>query len=150
MMPRGMLRAGALVALIGTAACHSYRPVELAGVRRGARLRVEVDQPVAVRLRDVTIEQARRVDAEAVGVENGNLVLSALWVERAGGLGTPGEGWTVSLPVGAVGSVREKRFSWWRSAVLVGAVVVGSAVGWSAFGVGGSGGPSTGDPGEQL
>jgi hypothetical protein len=67
-------------------------------------------------------------------------VLSALWVEREGGIGTPGEGWTVTLPVAAIGSVSEKRFSWWRTAVVTGALVIGTAVGWRAFGEGGSGG----------
>jgi hypothetical protein len=100
---------------------------------------------VAVRLREVTIERASLVDAEAVGLENGSLLLSALWVEREGGAGTPGEGWTVTLPVSAVASVSEKRFSWWRTALLTGALVIGTAAGWQAFGVGASGGVDTGD-----
>src|SRR5688500_461156 len=94
-----LLHGVALATALGAPGCHAYHRVEPAELSRGARVRVLVDRPVALRLREVTIEQARSVEGETVGVENGSLVLSALWVEREGGIGTPGEGWTVTVPV---------------------------------------------------
>ena len=145
------LRRVALIAAVGCAGCHAYRPVEPSALTRGSRVRVETGSPVVVRLREVTIDRARTVEAETVGLENGNLVLSALWVEREGGIGTPGEGWTVTVPVDAVSAISERRFSWWRTALATGIVVVGTAAGWRAFGVGSSGGVDPGDgTGEPL
>jgi hypothetical protein len=144
MMKRELVRLGAIVAAIGATGCHHYRQTEPSALGRGARVRLVVERPVEVRLREITIEQAREVEAETVALENGELVLSALWVEREGGIGTPGEGWTVRVPVAAVQTLSERRFSWWRSAVVTGAVVIGTAVGWRAFGFGASGGIDTG------
>ena len=146
---RAQRRLGVVACVLAATGCHTYRPVELTGIRRGARVRVVASRPVPVRLREVTIEQATSMDAEAVAVENGNLVLSAFWVGRAGGAGTPAEGWTVTVPVDAVASVSEKRFSWWRSALVTGAVVLGTAFGWNQFGTGASGGEDGGDGGGE-
>ena len=139
------VRVAAVLALLVCGACQTYRPLELGAVQQGARLRVTVARPIPVRLREITVERTTLVDGEAVGVNDGQLVLSALWVEREGGIGTLGEGWTVTLPVGSVRTLSERRFSWWRTA-LVGALgVVGTAVGWRSFG-GGGGGESQGRP----
>ncbi|MSR36495.1 MAG: hypothetical protein EXR95_07625 [Gemmatimonadetes bacterium] len=139
-----------LCALVALTACQTYRPLALADVRRGARVRVVAAEPVTVRLREITVDRARLIDAEAIGVDWSNLMLSALWVERDGGIGTPGEGWTVTVPLGAVASLRERRFSWWRTAVVGGALVAGTALGWRALGVGGSGDGGRGPGGEPL
>ena len=147
MSGRSARLASVMLALLVGAGCTSYRPIEVADLRQGARVRVTVAQPVALRLREITIDQATQVDAEAVGVRDGQLVLSALWVERAGGIVTPGEGWTVNLPVSAVSDLRERRPSWLRSAALAVGLVVGSTLGWNAFDVGGSSGENGGETG---
>ncbi len=144
------LRLVAAACLPMAGACQSYRPLELSGVRQGARVRLTMDQGVPVRLREITVERATLVDGEAVGVKDGALVLSALWVEREGGVGTPGEAWTVSVPVSAVATLAERRVSWWRTAVFGAGIAAATALGWRAFG-GGSGGDSGGNrPGQQL
>jgi hypothetical protein len=144
MKRRTLLYAVALATALGAPGCHAYHRVEPAELSRGSRVRVVVDRPVAVRLREVTIEQARSLEAETVGVENGSLVLSAIWVERVGGISTPAEGWTVTVPVAALGAVSERRFSWARTALGTGLVVLGTAIGWRAFGFGASGGVGPG------
>jgi hypothetical protein len=114
-------------------------------------VRVSVERPVSVRLREITIDQAVEVDGETVGVRDGQLVLSALWVVREGGIESPAEGWTVNVPVDAVSAVAERRVSWWRSAVFGAAIVGGAALGWRTFGVGASGGEGGGhQPGDPL
>ena len=134
------VQAGAVLALLACGACQTYSLLELGAVQQGARLRVTIARPIPVRLREITVEPTTLVDGEAVGVNDGQLTLSALWVEREGGIGTLGEGWTVSLPVGSVRTLSERRFSWWRTA-FVGAVgAVATAVGWRSFGGGGDGG----------
>ena len=145
-----LMRLAVLATLVAAGGCITYRPVEPAGIRQGTALRVTTGRPVPLGLREITIEQARVVDGEAIVVRNDTLMLSAFWVEREGGIGTPGEGWTVAVPLGAVSSLRERRVSWLRTAILGAAVVVGTAVGWKAFDVG-SGGEGTGrQPGDQL
>jgi hypothetical protein len=145
-----LLGLAVLVALAPAAGCRTYRPLEPAAIRQGTALRLTTARPVPVGLREVTIEQARRVDGEAILVRNDTLLLSAFWVEREGGVGTPGEGWTVGVPLAAVSTLTERRVSWLRSAILGAAVVVGSALGWKGFGLG-SGGEDTGRrPGSQL
>ena len=139
-LPGGPVRAAAVLALLACGACQTYRPLELAAVRQGARLRVTVTRPIRVRLREITVERTTLVDGEAVGVNDGQLVMSALWVEREGGIGTLGEGWTVTLPVGSVRALSERRFSWWRTAFAGAVGVVGTVVGWRSLGGGGDGG----------
>jgi hypothetical protein len=140
------VRLGAILCLTLTA-CQSYRPVALGDIRQGDRLRVTANPAVPVRLREITIERATRVDGEAVTVQNGELVLSAMWVERDGGAGTLGEGWTVTVPVASLQAVAERRFSMWRTAVVVVGGAVASLAGWSAFGGGGGGDPGPGGGG---
>jgi hypothetical protein len=83
-------------------------------------------------------------------VRNDTLMLSAFWVEREGGIGTPGEGWTVGVPLGAVSTLSERRVSWLRTALVGAAIIVGTAVGWNAVGLG-SGGEGPGrPPGDPL
>ena len=139
-------RVGVALAVLICGACQTYRPLEAGDVRQGARLRVAVTEPIPVRLREITVERATLVDGEAVEMKDGSLVLSALWVEREGGIGTLGEGWTVTLPVASVSALYERRLSWWKTA-LAGAVgVVGTVVGWRSLGDGGGGEGSQGRP----
>jgi hypothetical protein len=140
----------AVAAVAACGACQTYRPLALENVRRGDRVRVVLARPVPVQLRQITVDQPSLIDAEAVGVENGNLVLSALWVERLGGVGSPGEGLTVSIPVDAVGQLSRRRFAWARTGLLLGAAVVGTSLGWRVFGVGVSGSGTGQTGGEQL
>ena len=135
-----------VAAVAACAACQTYQPLELGSVRQGERVRVTLSRPVPVKLQQLTIDQPSMIDAEAVGVKDGNLVLSALWVERLGGIGSPGEGWTVTIPVDAVAQLSQRRFSKLRSALVVGAVLVGSSIGWKVFGQG-STASVTGDTG---
>ena len=146
----GPVGAAAILVLLACGACQTYRPVEVEAVQRGARLRVSVVRPIPVRLGEITVERTTRVDGEAVEVNDGQLVLSALWVEREGGIGTLGEGWTVTLPVGSVRMISERRFSWWRTAFVGVAGIVGTAVGWRSFGGGGGEGSRGRPPGSGI
>lgn len=149
-IPRSLaLRAGAFLLLSATLGCQSYRALEVGDVRQGDRLRLTLAEPVPLRLQELTIERATLVDAEAVAVREGDLVLSALWVERQDGIGVPGDGWTVSVPVASVATLEERRFSLWRSAVVAAGVLVATALGWDAVGGGGSG-EGSGDGGGQT
>lgn len=143
-------RAVAIAAVAACTGCQTFRPMQAAAVTQGELLRVTTARPVPVRLREVTIEQARLVDGEAIQVRGDTLLLSAMWVERDAGLGTPGEGWTVGIPLDAVATLTQKRVSWLRSAILGAVILVGSAAGWRTFG-GGAGGERSGHPpGETL
>ena len=146
----GFVVAAALLASLACGACQTYRPLELRAVQQGARLRVTVTRPMRVRLREITVERATLVDGEAVGVNDGELVLSALWVEREGGIGTLGEGWTVTLPVGSVRTLSERRISWWRTAFLGAVGAVGTALGWRSLGGDGDGGSQGRPPGSGI
>jgi hypothetical protein len=140
----------AMATVAACGACQTYRPLALDSVRRGDRVRVVLSRPVPLQLRQITVDQPSLIDAEAVGVENGNLVLSALWVERLGGIGSPGDGLTVTIPVDAVGQLSQRRFARVRTGILVGAAIVGTTLGWRVFGVGVSGSGTGQTGGEKL
>ena len=146
----GLLRFGAALVLLASGGCQTYSPVALGAIQQGVRLRVTVHQPVPVRLREITVERATLVDGEAVGLQDGKLVLSALWVVREGGVGILGEGWTVTVPVGSVSTLSQRRFSWWRTAVVGVVGVVGTAVGWRSLGAGGGPESDGGPPASGL
>lgn len=63
------------------------------------------------------------------------------------GIGYPGGGWTIRLPMSSITRLEAKRFDAWSTVGLVAAGVATSWLGWEALG-GGSGdnGPPDGSP----
>jgi len=148
MKPIRVLLASALLA--SATGCYHYVPAPTLAQRQGTPLRANLERLSSFELAQITVNNVNRVDGEMVRVDAGDLILSATWLQAATGNGFPGNGWTVRIPERNIVGVELKRFSWWRTGVLVGGFVAGTWLGFEALGVGpfGEGGGGTG--GSQL
>ena len=137
--------------LIVLAGCYKYVPLDTGApaLARGDPIRAHLDG-ASVDLREVTVRNIQRMDAEIVELSGAELVVSALWLDSATqGIGYPGEGWTVELPRNSVLSIERKVFDVWRTAVVVGGAVLATYFGWDSL-AGSSSGSDIGDGGGQI
>lgn len=110
--------------------CYGYAPIELSTIDRLERatpLEIRLAEPMAVELEEVTVRRTVRIRGEFVGWDRGGtdaaaprkLVLSAMWVVSEAGMGRDGGGVTVRLPESAIASVRERKLSVAKTALVV-------------------------------
>jgi hypothetical protein len=135
--------AGILVA----SACYTYVPVAPTATPQGTPVRARLSQMSQFELAQITVNNIDQVDGEVVRVDGSDLVLSATWLQAITGNGYAGNGWTVRIPEGNVAGFEEKRFSWWRSGVVVAGILTGTWLGFEALGVGPAGGSGSGGTG---
>lgn len=129
-------------------ACYHYVPAEGLGFPQGTQVRARLGTLASFELAQLTVNNVDRVDGEWVRAEDGELVLSATWLEAPTGIGFPGNGWTVRIPVRDVARLEVRRLSWWRTGAVLGGLAVGTWLGFEAlgFGTSGSGGGGGGGP----
>lgn len=147
------LRMVPVAALIAAAVilngCYTYATAP-ATLPRGTPVRVHLQPPQDVRLREVTVNGASRVDGEVVNLEPDQLTLSAFTVATAFGGEYLAHGRTVTLSRNALALIERKRFSLWRTAALAAAgfaaAVLFDRVVESIGGGGDEGGSGSGQP----
>jgi hypothetical protein len=118
--PRTILVTALFSAALVLNGCYTYvaAPPTLP---RGTSVRVQLQAPQDIRLREVTVNGASRVDGEVVNLEPDRLTLSAFSVVTAFGGEYLAHGRTVTLSRNALARIDRKRFSVWRTAVLAAA-----------------------------
>jgi hypothetical protein len=126
--------------------CYHYVPVETVAHPQGTPMRANLGSMAAFELAQITVNNIDRVEGELVRVDAGDLILSATWLQAVTGNGYPGNGWTVRIPEANITGVEQKRFSWWRTGVVVGGFAIATWLGFEALGVGpfGEGGGGSG------
>ncbi|GMR13932.1 MAG: hypothetical protein BMS9Abin29_2158 [Gemmatimonadota bacterium] len=144
------MRGLVLALLILVTGCFKYVPVERTSwdVSRGVPVRARIDQQ-SIELRTYTAHDIVSMDAEFVRLDNSDIVLSALWLDSAiKGVGFPGEGWTVRIPMESLESLEQRKFDTWRSLAFVVAGFAVTYAGWQSIGGGGGGDapPNQGGP----
>jgi hypothetical protein len=120
--------------LLAGAGCYHYVPVSVM-LPQGTPMRLHLNTLSSFELNAITVNNINQVEGEMVRVDGTDVVLSATWLEAITNNGYAGNGWTVRIPESNVTAVEQKRFSWWRSGVVMGALVVGTTLGFDALGV---------------
>ncbi len=136
-----------LALLVPLAGCFHYVSVAPVAIPQGTPVRARLTNMAAFELSQITVNNIDQVEGEVVRVDEARLILSATWLQAVTGNGYPGNGWTVEIPGANVAGFEEKRFSWWRTGVIVTGLLVGTALGFESLGVTnfGSGGGGTGN-----
>ena len=140
----------ALPALLAFAGCYHYVPATTTAQPQGTPIRAHLNTLSAFELAQVTVNNVETVEGEVIRAEAGQLFLSATWLEAAMGGGYPGNGWTVEIPEANVSAFELKRFSWWRTGVIIGGLAAGTWIGFDALGLTGSRGDGGGGTGPIL
>ena len=138
----------ALGCALSGSGCYHYVPESSPDHARGTPLRVHVDPPASFELPDLTVRNIVRVDGEFVTRTPDALVLSAMWLDGAGGQEYAGQGWTVRVDDGALAGVEVKRLSWLRTGMVILGAAAGSYFGFDAI-RGSSGGSGQGGGGSR-
>lgn len=141
-------RALALALLVATTGCYHYVPEAGAPLPQGTPIRVRLAQPQSFELSALTAHNIGAVTGEWIREENGEVVLSALWLDAVTGEGFDGSAWTFRIPRDDVAQLSIRKVSPWRTAAVVAGGIVATWLGWEALrgtpGTGGSG--DTGGP----
>ena len=126
-----------LLTLPLAAGCYHYVPTTTtAGHPQGTPLRAHLSTMSSFELSQITVNNIDRVEGELVRLDQGDVILSATWLQAVTGNGYPGNGWTVRIPEVNVTGVEKREISWWRTGVVMGAIAVGTWLGFEALGVG--------------
>lgn len=147
---RYRIPASILAAALLLNACTTYVPAPAAPIPMGTRVRVLLNRPTDVPLRDVTANRVVSIDGELVRADADRVVLSAFTVVTAGGLEFLSAGETVSFPRGDVAALQKKKIALLSSALFVGgtvlAVILLDAAARQLTGGGDDAGTGTGQP----
>lgn len=139
-LARSLLGTGGIVLVV--TGCYAYSPVERseAAPRPGESVRIALDRPDAVALRDHTVTYAVRLDGEFFRSDSTGLTISTWWVVASGGAEYKGVGETVTVPWSNVASLERRALSAPRTGLFTAGLVVGALVlGNAVSGVGGTG-----------
>ena len=126
------------------AGCFHYVAAPTLEQPQGTPVRAHLESLGSFELAQITVNNIDQVDGEMVRRDQGDLILSASWLEAVTGNGYQGNGWTVRIPEANVASFELKRFSWWRTGVVIGGIALGTWLGFEALGVGPFGGDNGG------
>jgi hypothetical protein len=125
-------------------ACHHYVPADATALSQGAPIRVHLSPPASFELPAITVHNIGSLDAELVRTENGEIVVSALWLDAVTGQGYSGQNWTLSVPRAGVSVVEVRRVSRWRTAAVFVGGFLATYLGFDALRGGESGGRAGG------
>ncbi len=131
--------------------CYHYVPLGggQAHPSPATRLRVILARPQPVRLGNITVNEAARIEGEYVDSERDTLLLSALSVVDSAGAEHLGGGATVRVAYAAIEDLQARRFSAWRSLLATGGFVVAGLLSGVAVSEGGGSGGRAGPPGQS-
>jgi hypothetical protein len=134
--------------LLVLAGCYAYAPVDGSALapRAGESVRVVLEQPGPVALRDFTVTYAVRLDGEFVRADTTDVTLSTWWVVAAGGAEHRGVGETVTVPWSNVVRLERRALSMPRTGLVTAGIVAGAFVLGNAMYGGGGAGENGGPP----
>jgi hypothetical protein len=144
-----------LVMSSGTSACYTQRALTLDALPVGTRAEFTLTDRGAVELADSVGGTPVRITGRVQSANGERVVVGINRVHLRQGNAVRWGGESVGVPRAYVASVRERRFSWWRTALTGAAVTTGFLavisklgvnIGWLSgpLGDGGGGGPGTG------
>ena len=122
-----------------TAGCYHYVSESDIALTRGTPIRLHLERPASFELTRVTVNSVITVNGEMVRREAGDVILSATWLDANIGGGFAGEGSTLRIPETNVSKLEVKRFSWWRTGIVVLGGAVGTFLGFDVLGTGSEG-----------
>jgi len=129
-----------LVAILSvTDGCFHYVPESDIALTRETPIRLHLEHPASFELTRVTANSVITVNGEMVRREAGDVILSATWLDAKIGDGFPGEASTLRIPETNVNKLEVKRFSWWRTGIVVLGGAVGTFLGFDVLGTGSEG-----------
>ncbi len=117
--------------------CYSYVPLRQPAPPAAAQLRLRLSTPGDFRLSEITLHDVVEVDGELVAMDDSTVVLSASRLATSAGLEHLGEGATVRVPRGSIGTLEVRRLSRARSALFAGGLLAVALAADQAFGGGG-------------
>ncbi len=127
----------AALALPWLSGCFSYAPLREPTPRPSAQLRLRLSTPGDFRLSEITLHDVAVVDGELVAMDDSTIVLSATHLVTGAGAEHLGEGATVRVPRGSIGTLEVRRLSRARSALFAGGLVLVALAADQAFAGGG-------------
>lgn len=130
---------GLSLAALCLSACFSYIPTDPSRLGTGARVRVRLQEPQSVPLRNLTANDIVAARGEITVVRDNEIVLSALALESALGREYAAEWETVTLPRERLAAVERREFSWIRTAGLALVAVAASVLTSEVIDTGGGG-----------
>lgn len=139
-----------LALLFATEGCFSFVQESELAPTRGSPIRVHLERPASFELTRVTVNDVTTVNGELVSRADGEVVLSATWLDTVFGDGYDGEGWTLRIPETNVSALEVKQFSWWRTGAVLFAGGFATFFGFDALGTGSGGSDGGGGGGQQL
>ncbi len=137
-----------LAILLSLGGCYHFVPATPAAIPQGTPVRARLSTMSNFELSQITVNNIDLVDGEMIRADAESLFLSATWLQAVTGNGYAGNGWTVEIPDANVAGFEEKRFSFWRSGVVVAGVMAATWFGFDALGLtptSGGGGGGTGN-----
>lgn len=138
-----------LLVLAGTAGCYHYVPAPEASLTQGTPIRLRLATPQSFELQALTAHNIGTVTGEWIRQENGEVVLSALWLDPVtGGDGFDGGAWTFRVPRDNVTELSVRRVSRWRTFAVVAAGALATWLGWESLRGSDAGSGQPGDGGQ--
>lgn len=116
--------------------CQTFRPVTPTALEQGSVVRLDLAERSSIDLREMTAHGITRLRGETISVNQDQLAISVLWLERPGGAGFEGEGWTVTIPLNRIQRLEQQHLDTWRTTGLVAAAAAATIIGWEALGGG--------------
>lgn len=113
--------------------CYHYVPEGSAALHQGTPIRVHLRSPQSFELSSLTAHNINSVKAEMVREDNGQVVLSALWLDAATGEGFPGGSWTFRIRRDDIDRLEIRKLSRWRTGVLLVGGFVATYLGFDAL-----------------
>lgn len=138
----------ALVLLLGAAGCYHYVPAPTAPVAQGTPIRLRLATPQSFELSALTAHNIGTVTGEWIREENGQVVLSAMWLDAVTGEGFDAGAWTFSVPRDNVADLSVRSVSRWRTLAVVAAGALATWVGWESLRGSDAGGGQPGNGGQ--
>lgn len=138
-----------------TSACYTYRPLVTDALPVGTRVEAELTDRGGVEIADSVGGTATRLSGRVQRVEGERVILALNRVTLRQGRAVTWAGEPVGVPTRHIASVRSRKFSWWRTAIMgtlvtTGFVAIanklGANIGWLSgpLSSDGGGGPGTG------
>lgn len=132
--------------LAGAGGCYHYVPTGPTVPPQGTPVRLHMERPESFELTSITAHNIGEMDAEMVREDDGELVVSALWLRAVTGQEYPGGGWTLRVEESRVARLEVRELSRWRTALVFIGGIAATWIGFDALGGGseGSGGENGG------
>ena len=136
-----------VAAVAGLTGCYKYTPLTTTDPVAGARIVVQLTPAGSDTLARFVGPRVTGIEGRVLETAGSDLVLAVAVVRKGNGEEDFWKGETVSIPLGVIAGLQQRRLSTGRTLLLVGAVAaLGATVGAAASGGGSGGGGGGGGP----